>query len=449
MFNKNDIIELDITDITDEGNGVGRNDGIAVFVPFSAVGDKLSVKIVKTQKTYAYGIIDKIIVPSEDRIESNCPVFKKCGGCSLRHISYKSELSVKDNMVRNAFKRIGGIEPIFEEILGCDETDYYRNKAQYPVSKIDGKAVFGFYAQRSHRVIPFADCRLQPEIFAEISKKVLEIAVKKGISPYDETTNTGLLRHIFLRRGYHSGEIMLCLVVRKNCKREIKSLANDIVPLYPEIKTVVMNINPDKTNVIMGKETEAIYGDGFIYDEMCGNKIKLAPEAFYQVNTKQAERLYEIASEYADLKGDETLLDLYCGAGTIGLSMAKRVKKLIGVEIIPEAIENAKENAIRNNIDNAEFICGDAGKVASELIGKGIRPDVIVLDPARKGCDDVALDAIIKMNPQKIVYISCNPATCARDLKILSENGYKTEKARAVDMFPRTNHCECVVKLTK
>ena len=449
MFNKNDIIELTITDITDEGNGVGKADGIAVFVPFSAVGDKLSVKIVKTQKTYAYGIIDKIIVPSDDRIEIDCPVFKKCGGCSLRHISYKSELSVKDNMVRNAFKRIGGVEPIFEEILGCDETDYYRNKAQYPVSKIDGKAVFGFYAQRSHRVIPFADCRLQPEIFAEISKKVLEIAVKKGISLYDETSNTGLLRHIFLRRGYHSGEIMLCLVVRKNCRREIKSLANEIVPLCPEIKTVVMNINPDKTNVIMGKETEAVYGDGFIYDEMCGNIIKLAPEAFYQVNTKQAERLYEIASEYADLKGDETLLDLYCGAGTIGLSMAKRVKKLIGVEIIPEAIQNAKENAKRNGIENAEFICGDAGKVASELIEKGIRPDVIVLDPARKGCDNVALDSIIKMNPQKIVYISCNPATCARDLKILSENGYKAEKARAVDMFPRTNHCECVVKLTK
>ncbi len=449
MFSKNDIIELTITDITDEGNGVGRADGIAVFVPFSAVGDKLSVKIVKTQKTYAYGIINRIIVPSPQRTESNCPVFKKCGGCSLRHISYQAELSVKDNMVRNAFRRIGGVEPQFEEILGCDETDYYRNKAQYPVSKIDGKAVFGFYAQRSHRVIPFADCRLQPEIFAEISRKVLEIAVKKGISPYDETSNTGLLRHIFLRRGFHSGEIMLCLVVRKNCRREISSLAKEIVGIFPEIKTVVMNINPHKTNVIMGKETKAVFGDGFIYDEMCGNKIKLAPEAFYQVNTKQAERLYEIAKEYADLKGDETLLDLYCGAGTIGLSMADKVKKLIGVEIIPEAIENAKENATRNNIKNAEFFCGDAGKVASELIEKGVRPDVIVLDPARKGCDNVAIEAILKMNPERIVYISCNPATCARDLKILCENGYRAEKARAVDMFPRTNHCECVVKLVK
>ena len=449
MFNKNDIINLEITDITDEGNGVGKHDGIAVFVPFAAVGDKLSVKIVKTQKSFAYGIIDSVILPSKTRIENDCPVFSKCGGCSLRHISYEAELAVKENIVRNAFKRIGGIDTEFDKILGCDEIYHYRNKAQYPVAKTENGAVFGFYAMRSHRVIPFSACLLQPKVFGEISEKVLEIAVKKGISPYDEKTNTGLLRHIFLRRGYHTGEIMLCLIVRKNCEREVKSLSNEIVGLFPQVKTVVMNINPDRTNVIMGKSSKAVFGDGYIFDTMCGNRIKLAPEAFYQVNTAQAEKLYRIATEYADLKGDETLLDLYCGTGTIGLSMAEKVKKLIGVEIVHEAIENAKENALIHSIDNAEFICGDAGTVATRLIADGVKPDIIVLDPARKGCDSIAIDAILKMSPERIVYISCNPATCARDLKLLCENGYEVKKARAVDMFPRTNHVECVSLLTK
>lgn len=445
---KNEIINLKITDISSDGNGVGKHEGMAVFVPETCIEDIIEAKIVKVLKSYAYGIISKILSPSPYRIQSNCPVFPKCGGCSLRHISYNCELKVKDNIVKSCFKRIGKLEPEFEDILGCEETEGYRNKAQYPVADSGGQAVCGFYAKRSHRIIPYIPCGLLPEEFHKITEFIIDYINKNNIKGYNEIEHKGLLRHIYLRKGFSTGEIMVCLIVTRKSEK-LTPLANQIAKKFKDVKSVVMNINPDRTNVILGKKTSVLFGKGYITDVMCGNKIRLSPESFYQVNSVQAQKLYKIAEEYADFKGDEHLLDLYCGTGTIGLSMARSVKKLIGVEIISQAVKNAEENARENGICNAEFICSDAGKAAKLLAENGEKLDVIILDPPRKGCDNVTLDSVLKMRPKKIVMISCNPATAARDCKYLCDNGYVTVKARGVDLFPRTGHVETVVLLSR
>lgn len=444
---KNEIIEIEITDITSEGNGVGRHEGMAVFVPQTAVGDVIECKIVKVLKSYAYGIVSKILKPSADRIEPDCPIFPKCGGCSFRHLSYEAELRAKEKFVRDAFTRIGKINCEFEPILGCENPDGYRNKAQYPVAESDGEIICGFYAKRSHRIIGGTKCRLLPEEFGNIAESILEFCRKSNISAYNEVTGKGILRHIYLRKAPATGEIMVCLVVTRKC--DFTGLAEKLTGEFSAIKSIVLNVNPDNTNVILGKKTEVIWGSEKITDIMCGNVISIAPEAFYQINSPQAERLYGIAEEYAYLKGTENLLDLYCGAGTIGLSMAEKVKKLTGVEIVPQAVENAKENAENSGIENAEFICADAGKAAERLMQCGKCPDVVIMDPPRKGCDRLTLDSVVKMNPKKIVMISCNPSTAARDCAVLSENGYMPVKVRAVDLFPRTGHVECVVLLSR
>ena len=450
MLRKNDIVTIEITGITNEGNGVGRADDIAVFVPMTSVGDVIECRIVKVEKKYCYGIIDKIVKPSDKRCEPDCSVFTKCGGCAFRHFDYSEELRIKQEMVEASFKRIGHLDLEYEPILGGACVDHYRNKAQYPVSEQGGKAVCGFYSRRSHRVIPQTDCLLQPEIFKIILNDCLDYVNANRIAAYDELTGKGLLRHIYLRRGEHSGQIMLCFVVTNIREGRIfRPLGNELFAKYPDIKSVVLNENPLKTNAILGNKLETIYGNDTITDIMCGNKIEISPLSFYQVNTVQAERLYSIAAEYADLKGSELLLDLYCGAGTIGLSMASKVKKLIGVEVIPQAIENAKRNASANGITNSEFICGDAGKIAELLFNRGERPDVIIADPARKGCTRDTLEYMAKMSPEKIVMISCNHATAARDCAILEELGYKAQKCRAVDLFPRSTHVECVVLMSK
>ncbi len=448
MRTKNELIELTITGMTAEGNGVGRYEGEAVFVPDTAVGDEIICKIVKPLKRYAFGIIDTLKTPSPDRIKPDCSVAKPCGGCLFRHLQYDAELKIKETIVRDAFTRLGGLSPDFLPILGCTDTDGYRNKAQYPIALQNGKAVCGFYARRSHRLIPYTDCNLQPPVFSEILSAALERINASNLPPYDETSHKGLLRHIYLRRGAHSGEIMLCFVMRKNSPL-LRTIAEEMMRLFPDIKSVCVNLNPDKTNVILGKETLCIRGSETITDIMCGNRISLSPASFYQVNTLQAERLYQIAAEFAQLTGQETLLDLYCGAGTIGLSMAKRVKRLVGVEIIPQAVENAKQNAAANGIENAEFYCGDAGTIAEQLVEKGEAPDVIVVDPPRKGCDQATIAAVVKMSPRRVVMISCNPATAARDCALFDQLGYHTETVRAVDLFPRTGHTECIVKLTR
>ena len=447
MLKKNEIIRLTIDGITNEGNGVGRYEGMAVFVPFTAIGDEISCKIVKLKKTFAYGIIDEIITPSKDRIEPDCQTYKKCGGCSFRHMSYEAELKAKQSFVSDAFERIGKLDLDFDDILGCEEIYHYRNKAQYPVCEKDGKLECGFYSKRSHRVVDNKSCLLQPEIFNRIANHTVSLLDENGFTAYDEESGKGVIRHIYIRHGFHTKEIMLCIVATKTDKR-FKSISEKISKMFPEIKSIVLNINPNKTNVILGKQSEVLFGESYITDIMCGNRVRISPHSFYQINTAQAEKLYGIVKEYADLKGDETLLDLYCGIGTIGFSLVRDVKKLIGVEIVPDAIKNAKLNAKINEICSAEFICGDSGAVANELIERGEAPDIIIADPARKGCDSVSLDAMIKLNPKKIVMVSCNPSTCARDVKYLCDNGYKAIKGQAVDMFPRTGHVETVVMLS-
>ncbi len=443
---KNDIVRLVITALTNEGNGVGRYDGMAVFVPFTAVGDEIDCKILKVNKSLAYGKIEKLIKAGESRITSDCPVYNKCGGCSFRHITYEAELAAKQDFVADCFKRIGGFDVATEPILHAQNETRYRNKAQLPVSDFDGTAKYGFFSPRSHRVIPFDDCLIQPEIFCKIADEVVNYHNASGLESYDEQTGRGLLRHIYLRQGHHSGEIMLTLVVTEKTK-EYNNLVDALTVKFPQITTVLLNINPKNTNVILGDQEIILFGSGTINDTMCENVISISSKSFYQINTPAAEGVYNVAKEYADLKGDETLLDLYCGAGTVGLSMYDKVKKLIGVEIIPQAIENAKKNARVNGVDNAEFICGDAGKIATWLAANNEQPDVIVIDPPRKGCDNMTLDAILKMSPEKVVYISCNPATAARDCKYLCENSYELRRLRPADMFPRTTHVETIVLL--
>ena len=445
---KNQILPLTVTGMTAEGNGVGHFEGMAVFVPQSAVGDVLDVRIVKVQKQYAYGIIEKLHTPSPDRITPDCPDFRKCGGCVFRHISYEAECRIKQQLVSDAFRRIGHLTPRETlPILGAAQLEGCRNKAQYPCGAHPqtGALCFGFYAPRSHRLIPLTDCRLQPALFAEILKRCQQLL--RGIPPYDEETGSGLLRHLFLRRGYHSGEIMVCFVTAKDIADRLRPAGETLMRDFPEIVSVMQNVNPKRTNVILGSRTDCLCGTDRIADTLCGVPVRLSPQSFYQVNTAQAERLFAEAKRLGNPHKSELLLDLYCGAGAIGLSMADSVRQVIGVEVVPQAIADAKENAARAGIGNAEFFCGDAGEIAARFAEEGTKPDLIVLDPPRKGCDTVTLDACIGMSPLRIVMISCNPATAARDAAYLAAHGYSVETLRAVDMFPRTGHVECVVLL--
>lgn len=452
MLSKNDIVPLEITALTSEGSGVGHyapdgGRGIAVFVPFTAVGDSIFCRIVKVLKSYAYGRVEEILSPSPDRAENDCPVYGKCGGCCFRHISYEAELRAKEGFVRDAFQRIGGLTPELFPIRGSEAVSGYRNKLQMPLAKQDGKTVCGFFSERSHRVIPTERCMLQPELFSDITRFVTRRADELRISVYNEEKHEGVLRHIYLRRGHYSGEVCLCLVARRNVP-EFRRLAREAAERFPEITGVVLDLNRERTNVILGGEEQVLWGRAEIKDTMCGVNVEISPKSFYQVNTPAAEALYRQAAEFAEPEG-KLLLDLYCGAGTIGFSMADRAAALIGAEIVPEAVENARQNAARNSIGNAEFICADAGQAAKRLEEEGRRPDVIILDPPRKGCDEATLTACAGMSPERIVMISCNAATAARDCKMLAGLGYSLKKVRPFDLFPRTSHVECAALLVK
>ncbi len=451
---KNDIITLEITALTNEGSGVGHykedssdGRGMAVFVPLTAVGDVISCRVVKVLRSYAYGRVEGILTASPDRAEDGCPVYAKCGGCCFRHISYEAELRAKQGFVQDAFTRLGGLSPEFLPIQGSESPEGYRNKLQMPVSKQDGRTVCGFYSERSHRVIQVDKCALQPELFAEITRFVTEQADRLRISVYNEEKHEGVLRHIYLRQGHYSGEVCLCLVARRKVP-EFERLAKAAAERFPEITGVVLNINRDRTNVILGEDEQVLFGRAEIKDTMCGVNVEISPKSFYQVNTPAAEALYRQAAEFAQPEG-KLLLDLYCGAGTIGLSMAGKARRLIGAEIVPQAVENARENAERNSVKNAEFICADAGQAAQQLERSGERPDVIILDPPRKGCSEDTLTACAGMQPERIVMISCNAATAARDCKRLAELGYTAAMVRPFDLFPRTSHVECVVLIYK
>lgn len=449
MLQKNQIIPLEITDMTHEGSGIGHYKGMAVFVPNSAVGDCLETRILKVNKTHCFGLIEKIITPSPDRILPACPVSRQCGGCVFQHLSYEAELRYKQRFVEQNLRRIGGISLPGEPIEASVQPEYYRNKAQYPIREQNGKLCTGFFAPRSHRVINCEDCRLQPPVFSKLVKIIRQFCEQNHISAYDEKTKTGLLRHIYLRRGAHSQEIMVCLVCNGDSFPQTDSLIQKLQKSVSNLSSVLLNINQENTNVILGQHTKVLFGKPTIQDTMCGLHFDLSPHAFYQVNTISAERLYKIAAQYADLTGEETILDLYCGVGTIGLSMAALAKNIIGVEIVPQAVKNASANAAVNQIKNARFLCGDAGEAAIQLANEKIYPHVVILDPPRKGCDSVTLETVAKMCPERIVYISCNSATLARDCAILLTLGYVTVQYRPVDLFPRTQHVETVCLLTR
>ena len=448
MLKKNDEFNLKITGYTSEGGGVGKFDGQAVFVENTAIGDEILCHIIKAKNTYAIGKAMKIIKPSKRRIEPECEAFKSCGGCSFAHIKYEEELKAKEQKVIDAFKRIGGISPEFAPIILSPETTRYRNKAQYPVRRENGILNIGFYAKKSHRVIDGGDCLLQPVEFTEIIEIFRKWINDNNITVYSENTNLGLLRHIYLRKAFATGEIMVCVVINGKTLPFYEILLEELKSISG-FKTLVLNVNRKNTNVVLGDECISLYGDGYITDILCGVKVKISPLSFYQVNRNGAERLYNKAAEYAGLTGEEDILDLYCGTGTIGLSMAQKVKSLIGVEIIPEAIDDAKINAELNNIKNARFICGDASLAAEKLKYEGITPQVIILDPPRKGCAEELLKTVARINPEKIVYVSCDPATLARDCARLLDLGYAVNEVTPVDMFPRTSHVESVALLTQ
>lgn len=446
---KNDICTLEITSISNDGSGVGRDgDGKVVFVPMTAVGDVCRVKILKAKNSYSYGKIEEITTPSPDRTENDCPIFGKCGGCSLRHINYEAEARAKEGFVKNAFTRIGGLAPEFLPFIKNENISRYRNKAQYPIGKDkNGNVICGFYAPNSHRIVSCADCVLQPQIFSEIVSFIREYIQNNKLSVYNEAENKGVMRHICLRKGHYSGEINVTLVVKRKIP-ELQRLSKELMAKFPDIKGVVLNINKRDTNVIMGEEEILLAGTGEISDTMCGNTVSVSPRSFYQVNTPMAEKLYNAAKEFAEPEG-KVIADIYCGIGTIGLSMAKEAKGLIGVEIVESAVRNAKKNAGLNGFDNAEFYCADA-EGAAEIIKKaGLNPDVVILDPARKGCEGRTLENIAALEADRIVMISCNPATAARDCKVLSGLGYFCERVRGVDLFSRTGHVETVVLLSK
>ena len=451
---KNQILTLCIERLSSDGSGVAHSpDGETVFVPGAAPGDEADVRIVKDCKRYAFGILDHLRTPSPDRIPVDCAVAGPCGGCSLRHLDYTAELRAKQENVTDAFRRIGGLDVPVLDICPSPEVDRYRNKVQFPVGlDKNGNPCIGFYAGRTHRIVPCPDCKLQPGVLNDIGNALCRFFAENGIQPYNEETGRGLVRHIFLRRGAHSGQIMVCLVCTRPNLPHADALCARLREQFADIATILLNVNSKNTNVILGTETHTLYGPGYIEDTLCGVPVQLGPLSFYQVNTLAAERLYGIAAQYAQLTPDDLLLDLYCGMGTIGLSMVDHCRELVGVEIVPEAIESAKANAARMGDAVAAkscFFCADAGQAATRLAAEGLHPDVVMLDPPRKGCDEATLSAVVRMAPRRVVYVSCNPATAARDAAWLEQNDYHAEKVQPVDLFPRTKHCECVIALSK
>lgn len=448
---KNQVIPLSVTGVTGEGNGIGRSeDGMAVFVPFTAAGDEILCRIQKVDKRYAFGRAVEVMKPSSDRCAENerfCAAYGKCGGCTWRHVTYAAETQYKWQKVADALSHIGGLSIVPQPIVKADYTDYYRNKAQYPLAVQDGKIIAGFYAPRSHRVIEQPDCALQPVFFGDILRTVIAWMEQSGVSVYGETTHKGLVRHVYIRHGEKTGETMVCLVATSGKLPALDRLTVALRETVPGLRSLVININRKDTNVVLGEEEFTVFGDGYITDILCGLRFKLSPRSFYQVNRDQTEKLYALAAKELAPTGEETLLDLYCGTGTIGLSMAKKVKTLIGADIVAPAIEDAKENARVNSIENAQFLCADASKAAATLQKEGVKPEAVIIDPPRKGCDEALLDTIAQMAPKKVVYVSCDPATFARDLKRFAERGYETLRVTPVDLFPGTMHVETVALL--
>ncbi len=514
-YKKGDILTVKIEDIGNDGEGIGKVDGYTLFVKDAVIGDLVRASVMKSKKNYAYAHLDEVIEASPYRVEPLCPVSRACGGCQIQNLSYAKQLEFKRNKVRNNIVRLGGFDPqfidgIMEPVIGmtADNVDVakdeqsipahfrYRNKAQFPIGTgKDGNPIAGFYAGRTHAIIPVEDCLLGTEENKEILEIVLDHMKKHGIPAYDETTGKGVMRHVLIRKGFKSGEIMVCLVINytdgkpgKNKAYRENNDAKAVIRLFKGqdeligklskisgIKSISVNINNEKTNVILGREVHVIWGEESISDTLCGINFRISPLSFYQVNPVQTDKLYTTAVSYAGLTGKETVWDLYCGIGTITLSMAKKAGHVYGVEVIPQAIDNARDNAGNNGITNATFYVGKAEEVLPDFYdgklegekrqnddieatdsedtagsrARALHPDVIVVDPPRKGCDIACLETMLKMSPDRIVYVSCDSATLARDLRILVDGGYELKKVRPCDMFPNTVHVETVCLLTK
>ena len=449
-FRKNDLVTLEIEDCGIDGEGIGKADGFTVFVKDAVIGDTVTAKIIKAKKNYGYGRLMEVLKPSPYRVEPKCEFARQCGGCQLQALSYDQQLVFKTNKVKGHLERIGGFTDIpMEPIIGMDELFHYRNKAQFPVGRNkEGKIVTGFYAGRTHNIIENRDCALGVAENKEVLDRVIAHMEKYGIEPYNEATGKGLVRHVLIRYGYFTKEVMVCLILNGNKIPKEEQLVKSLCEI-PGMTSITINVNKKHSNVILGEEIRLLWGQEYITDRIGDISYQISPLSFYQVNPMQTQKLYAKALEYADLHGEETVWDLYCGIGTISLFLAQKAKFVRGVEIVPAAIENAKENAKLNGLENTEFFVGKAEEVLPREYKKnGVYADVIVVDPPRKGCDETLLETMVEMNPERIVYVSCDSATLARDLKYLCERGYELRKVCPVDQFGMTVHVETVVLLS-
>ena len=450
-FRKNDIVTLEIVDCGTDGEGIGKADGFTVFVKDAVIGDTVTAKIMKAKKNYGYGRLMEILNASPYRVEPVCPSARQCGGCQLQAVSYEEQKVFKEKKLRGHLERIGGFTNLpMEPLIGMDEPYHYRNKAQFPVGRNkEGKIVAGFYAGRTHAIIENRDCALGIPENKDVLDRVIAHMEKYNIAPYDEATGKGLVRHIFVRYGFFTGELMVCLIINGQDLPHQRELVEKLCEI-PGMTSISLNINKKRSNVILGDKVKTIWGEDYITDKIGDISYEISPLSFFQVNPKQTWKLYSKALEYADLHGEETVWDLYCGIGTISLFLAQKAKFVRGVEIVPAAIEDAKRNAQINHIENVEFFVGKAEEVLPREYEKnGVYADVIVVDPPRKGCDEMLLKTILKMQPKRVVYVSCDSATLARDLRFLCDNGYELKKVCGVDQFPQTVHVETVVLLSQ
>ncbi len=441
---KNDYIEVQVEDLTHDGAGVAKVDGYPLFIPNALPGEKAKIKVLKANKGYGFARLMEVVEPSPYRTAILPEDVSKYGGCQLQHMSYEGQLHFKEKQVREVLKRIGNLSDVkVHPIIGMDEPFHYRNKAQVPVGEKDGKLIAGFFKPRSHEIVDADESLIQHPAINEAVRAVKKIVSDLGIPAYDEEKHKGVIRHIMARYGKQTGELMIVIVTRTKELPFKEKIVQELISQLPHVKSIVQNVNSKKTNVILGEQTNLLWGNEVIYDYIGNVKFAISPLSFYQVNPDQTKVLYEKALEYAGLTGEESVIDAYCGIGTISLFLAQKAKKVFGVEIVKEAIEDARRNAELNSIDNAEFAVGEAETVIPDWYAKGNRADVLVVDPPRKGCDEALLNTIIEMKPKKVVYVSCNPATLARDLKILEAGGYQTVEVQPVDMFPMTTHVEC------
>ena len=448
-YAKNDLVTLKITDMGNDGEGIGKVDGYTLFVKDAVIGDTVLAKVMKAKKNYGYARLMEVVEPSPDRVEPPCPYACQCGGCQLQTMFYEQQLRFKTNKVKNHLMRIGGMDEVpMEPIIGMEQPYRYRNKAQFPVGRSkEGKIITGFYAGRTHSIIENRNCLLGVELNEQILDKVIAYMEENHVEPYDEKTGKGLVRHVLTRYGFDSKEVMVCLIVNGNKIPNAESLIESLRQI-PGMTSITLNINKERTNVILGDKIKLLWGQTYITDSIGSIQYQISPLSFYQVNPAQTRRMYEKALEYAQLTGEETVWDLYCGIGTISLFLAQRAKQVYGVEIIPQAIEDAKRNAKLNHLENVEFFVGKAEEVLPEKYEKeGVYADVIVVDPPRKGCDETLLDTIVKMSPKRVVYVSCDSSTLARDVKYLGEHGYRVERVCPIDNFSQTVHVETVCLL--